>query len=351
MTAAPDPTAPDPTAPDPTAAALLPPLWLIVQSYATAVEALMYAELPMLRAKTSPMPPTRVDMIEAVGDPDATEALHWWYENRRWQWSWSWYFHAVATCGDSVSFSWGIMRAKDVDCALTRAIACRRADVAVRIVTRNRSILPRTAMIDAARENNTKLLHLLNRDHADCDELELAATVAEFGDLATLKFAINLVECTDLPEESEIVQRILCGAARSGKLEILEWIKENYDTDLLDGSLAVNNATNVAGLSWIVEHTDYKWARGDCEIFAENGYLELIQFARMQGCPWSNTTAACTQAAQDGYLETLKWMVADGAPYDVVVAWAAAFGNGHTRVVEWIDSHAAALAVALAIAQ
>jgi NTP pyrophosphatase (non-canonical NTP hydrolase) len=48
------------------------------------------------------------------------------------------------------------------------------------------------------------------------------------------------------------------------------------------------------------------------------GYLEVLRWARENGCPWDGRT--CYNAAMNGHielhLEVLKWARANGAPWD-----------------------------------
>jgi hypothetical protein len=44
------------------------------------------------------------------------------------------------------------------------------------------------------------------------------------------------------------------------------------------------------------------------------GHLEVLQWARANGCPWNENT--CWGAAQVGHLEVLRWARANGCPWD-----------------------------------
>ena len=45
---------------------------------------------------------------------------------------------------------------------------------------------------------------------------------------------------------------------------------------------------------------------------AEGGYLEVLQWARANDCPWDERT--CAFAVEGGYLEVLHWACANGCP-------------------------------------
>jgi hypothetical protein len=47
---------------------------------------------------------------------------------------------------------------------------------------------------------------------------------------------------------------------------------------------------------------------------ASGGHLDVLQWARANGCPWSKET--CTYAAEAGQFEVLKWLRSNGCPWD-----------------------------------
>ena len=44
------------------------------------------------------------------------------------------------------------------------------------------------------------------------------------------------------------------------------------------------------------------------------GHLEVLQWARANGCPWDNRT--CEAAAHGGHLEVLQWAIKNNCPYE-----------------------------------
>ena len=46
----------------------------------------------------------------------------------------------------------------------------------------------------------------------------------------------------------------------------------------------------------------------------ENGHLEVLKWARENGCEWNSWT--CAYAAQNGHLEVLKWARENGCEWD-----------------------------------
>ena len=69
-----------------------------------------------------------------------------------------------------------------------------------------------------------------------------------------------------------------------------------------------------------------------CEDAARGGHLEVLKWARENGCPWDERM--CTYAAEGGHLEVLKWARENGCPWDEKMCWDAAYG-GHLEVLKW----------------
>ncbi len=72
---------------------------------------------------------------------------------------------------------------------------------------------------------------------------------------------------------------------------------------------------------------------------AGGGHLEVLKWARNQGCPWNART--CANAAEKGHLEVLQWARSQGCPWDeLTCAWAAL--KGHLEVLQWARSRGCA---------
>jgi hypothetical protein len=91
----------------------------------------------------------------------------------------------------------------------------------------------------------------------------------------------------------------------------------------------------------LLEYCEIGLSRGDpkgqiCRIAALNGHLEILRWARSQGCPWDEIT--CTWAAQKGHLEVLKWARSQGCPWSSwTCTWAAEYG--HLETLKWVRKH------------
>ena len=69
---------------------------------------------------------------------------------------------------------------------------------------------------------------------------------------------------------------------------------------------------------------------------AEGGHLEVLQWARANGCPWDEYT--CSYAARGGHLEVLKWARTNGCPWDDRICTNAAAGC-HLELLQWAISN------------
>ena len=65
-----------------------------------------------------------------------------------------------------------------------------------------------------------------------------------------------------------------------------------------------------------------------------NGHLEVLQWARANGCDWDSLT--CTYAAANGHLEVLQWARANGCDWNPRACIAEAGRSEHWEIVVWI---------------
>ena len=92
------------------------------------------------------------------------------------------------------------------------------------------------------------------------------------------------------------------------------------------------HAANLGYLSLLKDrHTRgvLKSKRYLCEAAAKGGHLEVLKWARENGCPWDENT--CAYAALGGHLEVMKWARENGCPWDEETCACAARG-GHLEI-------------------
>lgn len=71
---------------------------------------------------------------------------------------------------------------------------------------------------------------------------------------------------------------------------------------------------------------------GVCSAIARLGKLELLKYAREEGCPWDEQT--CLEAAKGGFVEVLKYAYESKCRTHPYACEFAAEG-GHREVIEW----------------
>lgn len=96
--------------------------------------------------------------------------------------------------------------------------------------------------------------------------------------------------------------------ASRGHLEVLRWAREN----------------------------GCPWDDGPCTEAVKHGHLEVLKWARTNGCAWGTHTTLA--AASHGQLEALKWLRAGGCPWFKACALRSAIAHGHQEAAEWIAS-------------
>ena len=88
---------------------------------------------------------------------------------------------------------------------------------------------------------------------------------------------------------------------------------------------------NLEVLKWAREN-GCEWNSYTCSYAAEGGHLEVLKWARDNGCEWSSYT--CAYAAYGGHLEVLKWARDNGCVWNSFTCSRAARG-GHLEVLKW----------------
>ena len=74
-----------------------------------------------------------------------------------------------------------------------------------------------------------------------------------------------------------------------------------------------------------------------CFLAALHGHLEVLRWARSQGCPWNKSLT--WTAAMSGQLKVLVWLIKEECPYNKRQCREAAARGGERarKVLEWLD--------------
>ena len=153
---------------------------------------------------------------------------------------------------------------------------------------------------------------------------EICAVATKQGNLAVLQYMLSM-NCI-----FSILSICTC-AAKFGQMDILQWARQNgcpWDEQTCT-SAAENGHLEV--LIW-AQQNGCPWDEQACNIAAENGYLDVLIWAQRNGCPWDGCT--CSKAAENGHLEVLIWAQQNGCPWDEETCSSAA-ENGHLDVLIW----------------
>jgi hypothetical protein len=129
--------------------------------------------------------------------------------------------------------------------------------------------------------------------------------------------------------------RVFCThAAREGYLNLIKWARANgCPWDKSPCALARGGHLEV--LQW-ARANGCPWGEWICAYAALGGHLEVLQWLRANRCPWDETT--CTAAAGGGHLAVLQWARANGCPWNErTCEWAAR--GGHLETLQWAISN------------
>jgi hypothetical protein len=134
---------------------------------------------------------------------------------------------------------------------------------------------------------------------------ELQLTAGQFGDVSTLQTA----------EFANVGYAVILGAALSGCIQKLQWVRDNLNRGALPDDIS-----SYAARSGNVDMIE--WLRGQgaainsltCAEAAGAGLIHMLEHLRTHGCEWDEETSAA--AAKAGRTAALKWLREQGCPWD-----------------------------------
>ena len=125
------------------------------------------------------------------------------------------------------------------------------------------------------------------------------------------------------------------GAAEAGRLEALQWARATAAR-----GACVHARKRPRKATWRCfsgrTPTDVHGMRIRAHMRQGTGDLEVLKWAKTNGCPWGGYTCVC--AARNGRLEVLQWARANGCPWDKAMCMREATKGKHADVVAWLRS-------------
>ena len=166
------------------------------------------------------------------------------------------------------------------------------------------------------------------RDAVDQTGLRVAEmTTWEAAELGFLETLQHKLEKGRLTNKSQVCE---C-AAKGGQLEVLQWARVNgCPWDWATCAWAARGG-HMYVLQW-ARANGCPWSDWTCARAAQGGHLEVLQWARANGCQWNHYT--CSEAAEGGHLEVLQWARENGCPWNKQTCHNAA-KCGHLEVLQW----------------
>lgn len=121
-------------------------------------------------------------------------------------------------------------------------------------------------------------------------------------------------------------------AARRGNLELLSWARENGCAWSEGTTYNAAEAGHLDALEWAFDH-GCPLSEEICTVAATEGHVDILVWARSKGCEWDEET--CTSAAANGHLEGLKYAIANGCPWSQQQIVGVSDSTGNTNALEW----------------
>jgi len=185
---------------------------------------------------------------------------------------------------------------------------------------------------EVARTNKLELLKWI-REEKKCEwNVGTMNAAAEQGNLEMVKYCVA--------NECPVDERACAFAAENGHLECLKYLREEVKApwDKSTATFAAQNG-HLHILEYLVERKFYEYDTIACSDAASNGHLHCLKFLHETAkAPWDSTTA--TFAAQKGHLHILEYLVE--RKYDEYNEFTCtdAASNGHLHCLKFLHETA-----------
>ncbi len=333
------------------AGALLPPLWAIVRSYAHPIELWMYSTLPLFgpRLKTFYIQ----DELRRAAALGFTNVLAWRRPHADSNWDPIAALRGAVVSPTTAALEWIHAQPtrpvwsdnvrigkRHFPGAIQAALNAKRPDN-VKWLIAHGCKWPGDASAIIARGGEANF-EFLRWAVAICPENPVACTwtyaavcaIAEFGTVAMLEW-MQSNESTRFDDYNGPASDAYSCAARGDNLPALNWMRAQN----LFGFGRLSSATTLRTVKWLVANgSEWSETPDECDVYASCAEgLEMVQYAREQGSTW--TTWVCYRAAERDNLELLTWARDNGCPCNITDVRHAATSNGSARVIGWLEQN------------
>jgi hypothetical protein len=158
----------------------------------------------------------------------------------------------------------------------------------------------------------------------DDSDWRLHRIAGQFSDLDTLHLALE----RGLPANDLVIR----GAAESASLGKVQWLHEIRRSSLPWSMVEwATRGGNLELLTWLTEH-GCKFNKHDCAAAAAAaGHEHVLCYLREQGCEWDEETVAA--AAECGHLSSVKWLLSVGCLFDAPSLCESAARSGSIEMM------------------
>jgi len=163
---------------------------------------------------------------------------------------------------------------------------------------------------------------------------ELISEVIKANQIKSLEWIYSNFQLEPVDENSEIEEEefddIMIVAAKCGNIDIVKWLTSK---NIIDRRYSCTEAAAKGGNLEVLKHVreqGSQWSKKVCILAAKNGHLDMIQWARLQKCPWNPSKMfPAAVSCRTNQLDLYEWLWQQGCPFDAEdnFSIASKYGN------------------------
>jgi hypothetical protein len=211
-----------------------------------------------------------------------------------------------------------------------------RLNILQHVITIKRCPIPERLGCYAARSGSISMLKWLRVREGCFFDRRTCAAAAEEGHLAALQHLRSEGYRWDC-------EQIAHNAARSGSIEVMEWLQQQHGVVIDARVLAVAAAAGHITLCEHLRSTGCDWDAAACNQAAKHRQFDMVRWLRGNGCPW-DLSYVCISAAGDGCTDMLDYVIEQGEVLSAELlthALNAAGTENQLQAAQWLRQHGA----------